>query len=109
MIGEDMLRRAATLVGGQRAKDYGDVTENHERIANLWNYWLSTSPGTVGSKFGKITAYDVAIMMVLLKVARLMHTQGHGDSHVDIAGYAAIAEEIWANKGILSGEGSIGL
>lgn len=94
MISEDMLRHAASLVGGQRAKDYGDKTENHQRIADLWNYWLSTSPGTVGSKFGKIAAYDVAIMMLLLKVARLMHTPGHSDSHVDIAGYAAIAEEI---------------
>jgi hypothetical protein len=82
-----MLRHAASLVGGQRAKDYGDKTENHQRIADLWNYWLD-------SKFGKITAYDVAIMMLLLKVARLMHTPGHSDSHVDIAGYASIAEEI---------------
>jgi hypothetical protein len=87
LISEDMLRHAASLVGGQRAKDYGDKTENHQRIADLWNYWLD-------SKFGKITAYDVAIMMLLLKVARLMHTPGHSDSHVDIAGYASIAEEI---------------
>ncbi len=80
-----MLRHAASLVGGQRAKDYGDKTENHQRIADLWNYWLRTV---------HITAYDVAIMMLLLKVARLMHTPGHSDSHVDIAGYASIAEEI---------------
>ncbi len=85
MISEDMLRTAATLVGGQRAKDYGDKTENHQRIADLWNYWLRTV---------HITAYDVAIMMLLLKVARLMHTPGHSDSHIDIAGYASIAEEI---------------
>ena len=89
MISEDMLRHAATLVGGQRAKDYGDKTENHQRIADLWNYWLAyKAGGTV------ITAYDVSIMMLLLKVARLMHTPGHSDSHVDIAGYASIAEEI---------------
>jgi hypothetical protein len=87
MISEDMLRQAATLVGGQRAKDYGDKTENHQRIADLWNYWL------FGSEI-KITAYDVAIMMILMKISRLMHTRGHSDSHVDIAGYASIAEEI---------------
>ena len=87
MISEDMLRHAATLVGGQRAKDYGDKTENHQHIADLWNYWLFGDEG-------KIEAYDVAIMMLLLKVARLMHTRGHSDSHVDIAGYASIAEEI---------------
>jgi len=87
LISEDMLRHAADVVSGDRAKDYGDITELHQRIADLWNYWLD-------SKFGKITAYDVAIMMVLLKVARLMHAPGHSDSHVDIAGYASIAEEI---------------
>jgi hypothetical protein len=87
MISEDMLRHAASLVGGQRAKDYGDKTENHQHIADLWNYWLFGDDG-------KIEAYDVAIMMILMKISRLMHTRGHSDSHVDIAGYAAIAEEI---------------
>lgn len=87
MISEDMLRHAATLVGGQRAKDYGDKTENHQRIADLWNYWLFGDDG-------QIEAYDVAIMMILMKISRLMHTRGHSDSHVDIAGYASIAEEI---------------
>jgi len=94
LISEDMLRQAASLVGGQRAKDYGDKTENHERIANLWNVWLTERYGNTQT----IEAYDVAIMMILMKISRLMHTQGHSDSHVDIAGYAAIAEEIWVNK-----------
>ena len=91
MISEDMLRHAATLVGGQRAKDYGDKTENHQRIADLWNYWLcqKIKDGPI-----QIEAYDVAIMMILMKISRLMHTRGHSDSHVDIAGYASIAEEI---------------
>jgi hypothetical protein len=87
MISEDMLRHAADVVSGERAKDYGDVSENHQRIADLWNYWLFGDDG-------QIEAYDVAIMMILMKVSRLMHTRGHSDSHVDIAGYAAIAEEI---------------
>lgn len=87
MISEDMLRKTADLVSGQRAEDYGDKTENHQRIADLWNYWLFGDDGAIG-------AYDVAIMMILMKISRLMHTRGHSDSHVDIAGYAAIAEEI---------------
>lgn len=91
MISEDMLRQAATLVGGQRAKDYGDKTENHQRIADLWNYWMVQR---YKDQPAMVSAYDVAIMMVLMKISRLMHTPGHSDSHVDIAGYAAIAEEI---------------
>jgi hypothetical protein len=42
----------------------------------------------------EITPYDVAMMMLLVKVARLMHSPGHQDSHIDIAGYASISEEI---------------
>ena len=104
MISEDMLRQAASLVGGQRAKDYGDKTENHQRIAELWNTWMTERYGNYAFDLG---AYDVAIMMILMKISRLMHSPGHNDSHVDIAGYAAIAEEIWV-KTNPAPEGSIG-
>jgi len=95
MKASDMLLHAAELVGGQRAADYGDKTLNHERIAYLWNAWLTESTG--GEYTIELHAYDVAMMMLLVKVARLMHSPGHQDSHVDIAGYASILEEI-ANK-----------
>ena len=39
----DMLLKAAELVGGQRATDYGDKYVNHKRIADLWNMWLKGS------------------------------------------------------------------
>lgn len=105
MISEDMLRHAASLVGGQRAKDYGDKTENHQRIADLWNYWMVQQ---YKDQPAKISAYDVAIMMILMKISRLMHSPGHKDSHVDIAGYAAIAEEISVTtSNIKPKEGSI--
>lgn len=89
MKASEMLIHTAGLVGGQRAEDYGDKTINHQRIANLWNYWLNErgSPSA-------ITAYDAAMMMLMLKLARLMHSPGHQDSHVDIAGYASVLEEI---------------
>jgi hypothetical protein len=96
MKASEMLQHAASIVGGQRAVDYGDKTTNHERIARLWDEWLSGSRALDGQP-GIITAYDVAMMMLLVKVARLMHSPGHPDSHVDIAGYASILEEI-ANK-----------
>ena len=93
MKASEMLEHAAALVGGQRAQDYGDKTINHKRIADLWNAWLSETrteyPGHI-----TIMPYDVAMMMLMVKIARLMHTPGHQDSHVDIAGYAAILEEI---------------
>lgn len=89
MLANEMLKHTAELVGGERANDYGDKLTNHTRIADLWNYWLINQ-----GKRADITSYDVAMMMLLLKVARLMNTPGHRDSHVDIAGYASILEEI---------------
>ena len=93
MKASELLQHTASLVGGQRAEDYGDKTVNHQRIAQLWDDWLSNSRVREGQP-GMITAYDVAMMMLLVKVARLMHSPGHQDSHVDIAGYASILEEI---------------
>ena len=40
-----------------------------------------------------ISAHDVAMCMLLLKVARIKH-KATPDSYIDIAGYAAIAAEI---------------
>ena len=93
-----MLEHAAGLVGGQRAQDYGDKTLNHQRIADLWNYWIHEVHGVDCTGEIKLTPYDAAMMMLMVKVARLMHSPGHQDSHVDIAGYAAILEEIAAGS-----------
>lgn len=92
----EMLEKAVQIVGGERAKDYGDKLQNHQRIANLWNEWLRETRKTENmvSEGNIIHPYDVAMMMLLVKVARLMHSPGHQDSHIDIAGYASILEEI---------------
>lgn len=100
----EMLKVTAELVGGQRAIDYGDKTINHQRIATLWNMWLAESQKNVGKDdsdvrmLSQLSAYDVAMMMLMLKIARLMHSPGHQDSHIDIAGYASILEEIASCK-----------
>jgi hypothetical protein len=39
-------------------------------------------------------AEDVALMMVLMKVARLCNTPDHRDSLVDICGYTALIERV---------------
>lgn len=96
----ELLQEAAKIVGGQRAKDYGPKLQNHQRIASLWNMWLSNvKAGTTVDEW-VIDAYDVAMMMAMVKIARLMHSPGHADSHLDIAGYAAIGKEIWDEQEI---------
>ncbi len=85
-----ILTTAEELINGQRAKDYGDAKENHERIANLWNAYLQ--------KPDMITHEDVAVMMILLKIARFMENGYHEDTVVDIAGYAGVLEKMQPPK-----------
>tara|TARA_R100000789_G_C3000605_1_gene148697 strand:- start:803 stop:1162 length:360 start_codon:yes stop_codon:yes gene_type:complete len=81
---KQLLMRAHTLVGGDREKDYGDKVENHTNIAKLWSSYLDA----------EIKAHDVAIMMVLLKIARTKVGIVSEDTYVDMSAYGAIAGEI---------------
>ena len=62
MNSREYLDTAAKIVTGQRQHDYGDKYQNHENIAKLWSAYLD---------YDTISAHDVAICMLLLKVARL--------------------------------------
>ena len=85
MISQEILKEANNLIGGNRNDDYGDKLTNHQNIAALWSIFLRKT----------ITPHDVAMCMVLVKVARLMHAHKK-DSYLDLAAYAAIAGEIEA-------------
>lgn len=82
---EACLRKALDVVTGARRKAYGTPEQNFERISYLWQAHMAQKT----TDRGTITPTDVAIMMILMKVARLQETPDHGDSWVDIAGYAA--------------------
>ena len=90
-IKADLLQEASDLVTGPRAKDYGDATINHMRIADMWNVWLNNRSW---AHHGVVTPYDVSMMMSLVKFARCQQQPNH-DSHVDIAGYSAVSEDIY--------------
>ena len=51
---------AINLVEGDRQDKYGSYDENLNRIAALWSSYIGT----------EITAMDVSLMMVLLKISR---------------------------------------
>ena len=85
----EILDTAKKCVCGQREQDYGNPENNFERIADLWNAYL-------GAK--TVDAVDVAMMLALLKVARIKTGRGTEDSFVDLAGYAACAGEIATQK-----------
>ena len=87
----DLLQEVHDMVTGPRASAYGETASNHSRIADFWNNWLKNRSW---SHHNVITPYDVAMMMALVKFARCQQQPSH-DSHCDIAGYAAVAEDIY--------------
>lgn len=82
-----VLGAAIKVTEADRNREYGDPKPNLETTANFWNLYLNLPPEH------EIVATDVAVMMTLLKVARLMVTPTHADSYVDACAYMAIAAE----------------
>lgn len=84
----EILHAAESCICGQREQDYGSPEDNFGTIAQMWTAYTGTL----------ITALDVAMMMCLLKIARIKNGGGTGDSFVDLAGYAACGGEIHDRK-----------
>lgn len=85
----DVLTKALELTGGDRAKTHGDKRQNHQNIADLWNAYLKDGP--LGKR--RLSAQDVAVMMCLLKIARMKSGTFNLDNFIDLAGYAGVAAE----------------
>jgi len=84
----NVLLDANAVAGKDRAEAYGHPYDNHQRIANLWNAFLDGRRTK-----GPLSPADVALMMVLLKVARHQHAPKR-DNLVDVCGYARCVELI---------------
>ena len=80
---ENVLATAGQLITGDRARDYGDAYENHERVATMWSAILGI----------KVSVRMVYLCLLALKISRLVKTPGHTDSWVDICGYGALGAE----------------
>lgn len=88
----DILHAAEKCVCGQRETDYGTPEDNFETIAGLWKTYLRRAcVDEAGGVY--IDANDVAMMMALLKIARIAAGGGKADSWIDLAGYAACGAE----------------
>ena len=89
-----VLEKARACVCGEREEDYGSPEDSFGCIAELWEAYLRAAciaPDAVV----KVTPTDVAMMMALLKIARVGTScvGGTADSFVDLAGYAACGAE----------------
>ena len=79
---------AKEAINGPREESYGDALISFDRTAGLMSAAGFRRDGE------KILPSDVAIIMALVKIARLAASPGHEDSWIDLAGYAALGAEI---------------
>ena len=80
----DILKKANEIVTSDREDQYGSPEDNFSLIAKLWSDFLAFP----------VEPEEVAVMMILLKVARIYTGRGKIDNWIDIAGYAACGGEI---------------
>ena len=84
-IRADILDVAKEYVTKDRAADHGDMEDNFLTIAAYWNTHLGIH---------SIGPQDVAVMMTLLKLARIKQNEKHLDNWIDACGYMACGGEI---------------
>ena len=93
----EILEAGIKLTTGDRQETHGDFVANHEKIAELWSVFLGV----------KIHAWQVAICMTLVKVARTVSGgKANADDFLDGSVYTAGAWECYyqQNKAKLSSE-----
>jgi len=87
---KSILDEAQGIIWGDREKTYGEPDVNLQRIAGMWNAYMSAK-AQGGST--TIEPEDVCWMMVLLKASRQMNAPKR-DNLVDAAGYIGLIERI---------------
>lgn len=83
-----ILDAAKKIVTGDREKQYGKPEDNFAVIAEFWTTYIGHP----------ISSEDVAIMMALLKIARIRSGNYKTDSFIDGVGYLSLGGEISARN-----------
>lgn|SRR5574337_240197 len=89
-MGRSILDDARDIIYGDREKTYGKPEFNLQSIAEFWRLYLERKHDVLVA----LLPEDVAYMMVLLKLARLLNSPEHRDSQVDAVGYLALIDRI---------------
>ena len=82
---ERILEEARQIISADRNADYGEPEQNFQRIADMWTAY---HPG-----FVTFHPHDVAVMLMLVKVARIATSPDKEDHWVDIAGYSKLVAD----------------
>lgn len=94
---EVCLDTARKIISADREKQYSGPEDSFAQIAEYWNAYLTRRIYVTndGRRVVKLRSDDVAVMMCLLKLARLA-TGGTNqpDTWIDVAGYAGCGFEV---------------
>lgn len=88
------LLTAHEVINGERQDTYGNPENCFATIAALWNAYLGHGQSGQAGGHKRISGHDAAVMLSLLKVARIAHGTDHADNYVDAAGYMALAADL---------------
>lgn len=84
LVHDEILDTAQNIINGDRRDDYGSARQSFETIAALWAPILGR----------EVTAVEVSLCMIGLKVARALAGPEKRDSWIDMCGYAALGGEL---------------
>jgi hypothetical protein len=84
----EILKKANEIINNDRQLTHGKPEDSFKNIANLWSAYLDQV----------LTNTDVAMLMTLMKIARVKNNTKHEDNFIDICGYSAIAGELNAGE-----------
>lgn len=84
---KEILTLVEESVCKNRQDIYGPPEDSFSTIADFWSVYLSRHPQ------GALQPHDVAAMMALMKIARIVANPAHMDNWVDLTGYGACGGE----------------
>lgn len=91
-----LMLEALDIINGERQDAYGNPEDSFETIADYWTTYIHQKMILACQRSTEfvINSRDVAVMMALLKVARIGNGTGHKDSYVDGCAYIALAGDM---------------
>lgn len=97
MTREEVLEAAISIgENDDRKTKYGTPERSFGKIRDLWNAYIHNYSGATENI--ELTEMDVAVMMALMKIARISTGVQQDDSFVDAVNYLALAAEMAKNE-----------
>ena len=90
VIDETILYEAFKIINGERQDSYGKPEDSFKLIAEFWNVYIKRNFKTLKVE---LNALDIAHMMTLFKISRMLGQKSDRDNYIDAIGYLAIGAD----------------